>query len=87
MRISKWVSVETEVEIDLGTDDINLIFTDAGDYANPNLTHILGTNITRAIQFLEGIPADLIAAQTPEFRAVVAQALNKTALKFEEAQP
>lgn len=84
MKVTKSVMVETEVEVDIGVEDINLVFTESGDYANPNLTRILGTNLSQAVQFLDGIPIELIAAQTPGFRSIAANALKKIAMRFED---
>jgi hypothetical protein len=79
MRVTKWVSAEAEVEIDVDIQDITAELRIDAERCN-------GAEVKRGIancvNFLRSIPDDLIAADKPETRKLISDHLQEQANRF-----
>ena len=73
----------SEVDVDLNADDINLIFSESGDFANPDIQRVLMCNLNKAITFFKGIPVELAQNAMPEVKSIVIKELKAAMEKFE----
>lgn len=81
MKVYKSVTVETEVEIDLTSEDINVIME---EYENlRGLLH----NLNTLGQFLKAIPDRLIVETNATQQKIIVTFLRESADRFEKAEP
>ena len=83
MKINKWIEIEgVNVDLDITSEDIHLILSEAEDFANPDLQKMLMCNLNTAITFFKGIPVELAQNAKPEVKAIVRKELSAVLEKF-----
>jgi len=83
MKVFKHVEIEPQdVEIEITSEDINLVFMEEKDFANPDLTNILHMNLSRALQFLKGIPDEMAQNVHEAVKTLIIKELTKVIDKF-----
>ena len=70
MKVTKWIEIEQEVEIDISAEDIRLILEDDGE-----LREVL-RNISRAATYLKAIPDKMIDEMNPAQKETIAKFLT-----------
>ena len=77
MKISKWIDFSREVEIEIDSEDISVVFKDGdGDYK------LLAHNINRMAVFLKAVPEETVAEMPESMKAVVAEFFREQAERF-----
>jgi len=83
MKVYKHIEIESQdVEIEITSEDINLVFVEEKDFANPDLTRILHINLSRAIQFLKGIPNEMAQNVQEDVKNLIIKELEGIIDKF-----
>ena len=94
MRVTTWVDLSEEVEVDVSAEDIRCAMSEAFDEAKPDphneKTPGIST-ILRALNsmatFLNGLTDEHIARMEPRQRAITREFLVKQSARFTEASP
>jgi hypothetical protein len=81
MRITKWVEVETEVNIDLSREDLECIIS-SKEAADP--LPWIRQHLNDIAQFLKAIPDSKIAEMTAQQRVAINEFLVNQSKRFEE---
>ena len=79
MRVSKWVDYSSEVEIDIGMEDIRAGIAEALAAGNP---HDVNGALNNIGAFLRALTDDQIAALSPKVREIVRVFLAESAMRF-----
>ena len=77
MKISKWVTYDAEVEVDISLEDIVTAIREDTD----SLENVL-RGLNNTLNFIKAIPDSLIADFNDGQRKVVREYLSKEALRF-----
>ena len=84
MKINKWVDLEgVNVDIEITSEDIQLIFREEEDYANPDAQKMLMCNLNTAITFFKGIPTELAQKAASNVKEIVRRELKAAMEKFQ----
>ncbi len=77
MKISKVITVETEVEIHVGSDDISLILDESKDI------NIVMRELNEIARFMNGIPDSIIKQLNSEQRKIVCKFFKAIIKRFD----
>ena len=78
MRISKYIDISREVEIDLTVEDLVLIFDDI----DPEKQHHILRQITSMYQFLKALPSQFIEGLSNELKETMYSAFTAEIKRF-----
>ena len=82
MRVKAFVSLEQEVEVDIGPDEIAAAI---GEGEHEDNVFLVQRAMNNFATFMNGVPDDLIAKMTPHARSITREYLAKQAARFQEA--
>ena len=77
MRIEKWINIDQAVEIDLSSEDIQLIFSGDRD-----ATTAIMSGINSIACFMKGIPDEKISEMPPKTKEVIFNFLLEQAGRY-----
>lgn len=80
MKIKKWVTFEDEIEINIDSEDINIIFSEDIDNNQRNLL----ININRIAEFLKGIPDNSIKNLPKSTQTIIVNFFKQQSERFEK---
>lgn len=79
MKVSKWVEHSSEVEIDLGMEDIRAAIAESLSSHNP---HDVNGSLNTVGTFLRAFTDEQISALSPKVREIVRVFLSEAAMRF-----
>ena len=77
MKITKLITVETEVDVSVSVEDINRAIRE-----EPERLHDVLTGINNCAQYLKAIPETVLADMTESQKSTIAKFLNDQAHRF-----
>jgi len=79
MKITKWITVETEVEVDVSAEDINSAL-----YGETDSAHHVLEGINNFARYCKAVKSETIAEMKATQRAVIADFLRKESERYEQ---
>lgn len=92
MRVTKWVDMGAEVEVEIGADDIGIALSEAFSAANQQLEKAVNIHdVLRAINniagFLKGISDENIGRFNDKQREFISNCLIEQGERFKQEEP
>ena len=85
MRIEKYVTVNAEVEVDIGIDDIVACIHSRLDPEDETMQQCIERGLNNALMFVKGVPDEEIRALRPAVREVLIKVLREQADRYANA--
>lgn len=85
MRITYWLEVQKEIEIDLSAEDISILYRDAYSEDPKALQKEVLYNLNSVASFLRGVSDEIIGDLSDGQKKIISNFLKEQGARFENA--